>query len=1020
MGCYSCGGNPSTFCRECVQSKDTWIAPVDTLPDVFMGDFDHLYRTPDGNLYALSPDRLNWIQVNGSGGNPVRYTAGNGIEISNRNVITNTQPNVTQNLSINGRTISITNGNSITLPEDRDTVYNDTELKRRVQAVESKTDNFVSGVNVSREGNKVKLTYTFVNGAPKEVEFEDKDTITLAYDDTALKARVKALEDRPDRDTVYDDRALRDRVTALENKSDRDNQTLSVDPNTRSLSLSGGNSVTLPSDKQTLTKEGNRLILSNGGGEVVIPTATPYDDSSVVNRLNLLEAKGDKDSQTLSLDNSSRVLTISNGNSVTIPSDKQTISRQGNKLVLSNGGGEIDLPQGNNAVPYDDSNVRARLTTLEDKVDKDSQTLSLDTNTRVLTISNGNSVTIPSDKQTITKQGNRLVLSNGGGEIELPQPNSAVAYDDSDLRNRVGALETKPDKDTVYNDSDVKRRLTELESRTDNFVTGVTASREGNKVRLTYNFVSGQPKNVEFDDKDTIGVAYDDTAIRNRLQTLESKPSPTLSLSGNTLSLTNGGSVELPSQNSSVYRATKGKINNNVTYKSNIVNGDDIKAGDIVHDVDSTGTTPKDIYYKVTSVSGNTVNVEKLGERNIPVGTSYDDSSLRNRVQALESKADRDNQTLTFNEGTRSLSLSGGNSITIPNDKQTLSKSGNKLVLSNGGGEVDIPTATPYDDSDVKRRLGVLESRTDNDRQTLSLSGRTLSISNGNNVTIPDDKQTLSIEGNRITLSGNGGSIELPNNSSVFRLSKGDIQGGSVGFTTTIRKDTLMNPDGVKEGDIIQDYWSGTTSANQEYWKVTSVSGDNVSIQNIGRRDLPVSRQSLSINGNRLTLSDNGGSVDLPATSPSYVATKGKINNNATYKSNLMYSGDVKVGDIVRDIDTTGTTPKEVYYTISSVNGNTVNMAKLGEKDIPQPNISGYVTIQQYNELKDALTKLLEDLKNSGAWQQTGSNIFAGRLYADRHIATGNINLFSNGTDTASFIRTNNTSTENDLAGGVG
>lgn len=867
MGCYSCGGNPSTFCRECVQLKDTWIAPVDTLPDVFMGDFDHLYRTPDGNLYALSPDRLNWIQVNGSGENPVRYTAGNGIEISNRNVITNTQPNVTQNLSINGRTISITNGNSITLPEDRDTVYNDTELKRRVQAVESKTDNFVSGVNVSREGNKVKLTYTFVNGAPKEVEFEDKDTITLAYDDTALKARVKALEDRPDRDTVYDDRALRDRVTALENKSDRDNQTLSVDPNTRSLSLSGGNSVTLPSDKQT-------------------------------------------------------------------------ISRQGNKLVLSNGGGEIDLPQGNNAVPYDDSNVRARLTTLEGKVDKDSQTLSLDTNTRVLTISNGNSVTIPSDKQTITKQGNRLVLSNGGGEIELPQPNSAVAYDDSDLRNR--------------------------------------------------------------------------------LQTLESKPSPTLSLSGNTLSLTNGGSVELPSQNSSVYRATKGKINNNATYKSNIVNGDDIKAGDIVHDVDSTGTTPKDIYYKVTSVSGNTVNVEKLGERNIPVGTSYDDSSLRNRVQALESKADRDNQTLTFNEGTRSLSLSGGNSITIPNDKQTLSKSGNKLVLSNGGGEVDIPTATPYDDSDVKRRLGVLESRTDNDRQTLSLSGRTLSISNGNNVTIPDDKQTLSIEGNRITLSGNGGSIELPNNSSVFRLSKGDIQGGSVGFTTTIRKDTLMNPDGVKEGDIIQDYWSGTTSANQEYWKVTSVSGDNVSIQNIGRRDLPVSRQSLSINGNRLTLSDNGGSIDLPATSPSYVATKGKINNNATYKSNLMYSGDVKVGDIVRDIDTTGTTPKEVYYTIISVNGNTVNMAKLGEKDIPQPNISGYVTIQQYNELKDALTKLLEDLKNSGAWQQTGSNIFAGRLYADRHIATGNINLFSNGTDTASFIRTNNTSTENDLAGGVG
>ena len=203
MSCYSCGGNPNTFCGECINNRDTWITLVDSIPDVFMGDFDHLFRTPDGNLYALSPDRTEWIQVNGTGGKATKYTAGNGIEISDRNVITNIQPNVNQNLSIDGRTITISNGNSITLPEDRDTVYNDTELKKRVQAIENKTDNFVSGVSVSREGNKVKLTYTFVNGAPKEVEFEDKDTVTLAYDDTALKARVNALENKGDKDTKY-------------------------------------------------------------------------------------------------------------------------------------------------------------------------------------------------------------------------------------------------------------------------------------------------------------------------------------------------------------------------------------------------------------------------------------------------------------------------------------------------------------------------------------------------------------------------------------------------------------------------------------------------------------------------------------------------------------------------------------------------------------------------------------------------------------------------------------------------
>lgn len=321
MGCYSCGGNPNTFCRDCTYPKDTWIAPVDSLPDTFMGDFDHLFRTPDGNMYALSPDRTHWILMGGAGGTvqkPQNLELNNDtreLTITRGNTVT--LPNDTQNLSINGRTITISNGNAINLPEDRDTVYNDAELRRRIQAVEDKADNFVSGVTVSREGNKVKLTYTFVNGAPKEVEFEDKDTITLAYDDTALKARVKALEDKPDKDTVYDDRAVKerldnlearpypnkalfDRLETLEAKQDRDNQNLSLDANTRVLSISNGNNVTLPNDKQTIRKEGNKLILSNDGGEVELPqpnNTQPYDDSSVVNRLNTLEAKEDKDTK---------------------------------------------------------------------------------------------------------------------------------------------------------------------------------------------------------------------------------------------------------------------------------------------------------------------------------------------------------------------------------------------------------------------------------------------------------------------------------------------------------------------------------------------------------------------------------------------------------------------------------------------------------------------------------------------------------------------------------------------------
>lgn len=144
--------------------------------------------------------------------------------------------------------------------------YDDTEALNRIKALEGKTDNFVSDVTVSREGNKVKLKYTRVDGTSSEVEFDDKDTISMAYDDTALKERIKALEAKEDKDTVYDDSALKARVEALENKPDKD---------------------------------------------------TVYDDTVLKQRVQALENKEDSDKQTLTL--TGNELSISNGNSVTLP-----------------------------------------------------------------------------------------------------------------------------------------------------------------------------------------------------------------------------------------------------------------------------------------------------------------------------------------------------------------------------------------------------------------------------------------------------------------------------------------------------------------------------------------------------------------------------------------------------------------------------------------------------------------------------------------------------------------------------
>ena len=158
--------------------------------------------------------------------------------------------------------------------------YDDTEVLNRIKALEGKTDNFVSDVTVSREGNKVKLKYTRVDGSSSEVEFDDKDTISMAYDDTAIKERVKALEAKEDKDTVYDDSSLKARVTALEAKEDSDKQTLTLTGN--ELSISNGNSVTLP------VGVGKEFVVTSDTEGVVVTKAET--DSTTTYNVNLDDA----------------------------------------------------------------------------------------------------------------------------------------------------------------------------------------------------------------------------------------------------------------------------------------------------------------------------------------------------------------------------------------------------------------------------------------------------------------------------------------------------------------------------------------------------------------------------------------------------------------------------------------------------------------------------------------------------------------------------------------------------------
>lgn len=136
--------------------------------------------------------------------------------------------------------------------------YDDTEVLNRIKALEGKTDNFVKDVTVSREGNKVKLKYTRVDGTSSEVEFDDKDTITVAYDDSALRARIEDLEA----------------------KADKDNQELQLEG--KVLSITNGNSVTLP------VGVGKEFVVTSDTEGVVV-TKTEADATTTYN-VNLDDA----------------------------------------------------------------------------------------------------------------------------------------------------------------------------------------------------------------------------------------------------------------------------------------------------------------------------------------------------------------------------------------------------------------------------------------------------------------------------------------------------------------------------------------------------------------------------------------------------------------------------------------------------------------------------------------------------------------------------------------------------------
>ena len=111
---------------------------------------------------------------------------------------------------------------------------------------------------------------------------------------------------------------------------------------------------------------------------------------------------------------------------------------------------------------------------------------------------------------------------------------SDTVYDDRDIKQRLTALESRQDSDTVYDDRDIKQRLTALEGRQDR---DTVYDDSDLKQRLTA-LENRQDRDTVYDDSDlkrrlaTLegrqdrDTVYDDSELKRRLAALENRPAP--------------------------------------------------------------------------------------------------------------------------------------------------------------------------------------------------------------------------------------------------------------------------------------------------------------------------------------------------------------------------------------------------------------------------------------------------------------------------------------------------------------
>ena len=481
----------------------------------------------------------------------------------------------------------------------------------------------------------------------------------------------------------------KERISVLESKEDADKQTLSITG--RTITISGSDSsVTVPEQdlSSLVTKDDAELKYakkeqveqlaskSEIEGLRQLVTGSKVDTSGLLSKEDAGNTYLRKDVAETSYAKKSELPSVE-GLITKVKADERYITKEEMEAL----------------------NIEGRLSTLDSRIDSDSQTLSIIG--RTITISgSGSYVTVPEqDLSSLAAKSD--VERDYAKKSELPSVTGLISEATADTKYL-----PKSKEDTLATKIELTQKIGEATSSVEGKLSLLAAKSEVDKTyakKSELPSVAGLITEVKADERylakskeSTLATKAELNTIGGRTTAIENKlPSLTqdISISGNELSISGGSTVHIPTPDLSGY-VLKSSLDtaevNKVIAKN--TNGKQIATTDDVNNAVRGKTTLSEVqglgYITTSTADGKYLPKTLESQINTDHGKV---ANIEGRLSTLESRPDNDRQTLSINN--RTITISGSNSsVTVP--------------------EQDLSSLAPKSDVEsLKTRVGALENK---------------------------------------------------------------------------------------------------------------------------------------------------------------------------------------------------------------------------------------------------------------------------------------------------------------------